>query len=222
MQAEPRSDFVDQAAGLRSLMTRQSPRMVTVIESGQAAGPQRIASGLASALARQRRRVLFLDESAPDKLMDVVAARRTQLAVAQEQRFRSLGEIQAASADATQFVVLDAQVNDDGLSDLAASAHEILIAVEGEDVSGGSLTAAYACIKNLHARHRLLNFCILPVACSAEARAYGVFCRLATVASRYLTVKLTFAGYLPGPGSTAVAMENAYMALARGLLVRAR
>lgn len=212
-------DAADQAAGLRSLMGRQAPRMVAVVTPGAPANA-RVARSLASALARQRRQVLVVDEAVAPVTVLCAAPNGTLSAAIRDhghKPFASLGELTAISPAPMQFVLVDAHSTSAGLSPLAAGAHEILVVVPGNDPTGAALTDAYACIKNLHTRHALLSFRILPTACDVESRAYGVFCRLATVASRYLTVSLSFAGYLPAGDASPVILENAYMNVARGM-----
>src|SRR5690606_809136 len=119
--------------------------------------------------------------------------------------FVSLGEVLAGFVPQADFVVVDTLSQDDGLSRLAASAHDVVIVMRGNDLSGATLTATYARIKQLHGQHAIMHFRILLTDCDSEAGAYGMFCRLATVASRYLTVVLHFCGYVPGVATPGVA-----------------
>lgn len=212
---------LDQASGLRSLMGRHAPRLVVVV-TPFAAGAGRIVRPLAVALARQQRSVLVVDEAAPATVFSVAPDGGFAPAAQGSQPYVSLDDLAAVNATPAQFVLVDAHAGSAGLSPLAAGAHEVLVAVHGNETSGAALTAAYACIKGLHARHALSTFRILVLACGDAAVAQAVFQRLAAVASRYLTVTLTYAGYLPAAGAAPVVVENAYAQLARSLPAWAR
>lgn len=147
--------------------------------------------------------------------------------------FVSLGEVLAGFVPQADFVIVDTVPQGAGLSRLAASAHDVVVVMRGNDLSGATLTATYACIKQLHHQHALMHFRVLLTECDSEAGAYGMFCRLAVVASRYLTVVLHFCGYLPGsglPGSTAadtlasprVRQQTAYLNVSRSMLLWGR
>src|SRR5690606_28560292 len=130
--------------------------------------------------------------------------------------FVSLGEVLAGFVPQADFVVVDTLSQDDGLSRLAASAHDVVIVMRGNDLSGATLTATYARIKQLHGQHAIMHFRILLTDCDSEAGAYGMFCRLATVASRYLTVVLHFCGYVPGGDSSSVVAASGERASTAG------
>lgn len=197
----------DQAAGLRSMMARRSARLVSVVEP-RSQGRAGVAGGLARALAHQHRGVLLMDEiqAGAATHFSPGAAQATSLDGARP--FVSLGEVLAGFVPQADFVVVDTVPQEAGLSRLAASAHDVVIVMRGNDASGATLTATYACIKQLHSQHALMHFRILLTDCDSEAAAYGMYCRLATVASRYLTVVLHFCGYIPGAGGATVATSD--------------
>nr|MBF0685313.1 hypothetical protein [Pseudomonas sp.] len=193
----------DQAAGLRSMMARRTARLVAVVEQRV---PQRtgVAAGLARALAHQHRGVLMMDENQAGAATHFSpgAAQATPLDGARA--FVSLGEVLAGFVPQADFVIVDTVAENEGLSRLASSAHDVVIVMRGNDASGATLTATYACIKQLHSQHALMHFRILVTDCTSEASAYGMYCRLAAVASRYLTVVLHFCGYVPGASAAGV------------------
>lgn len=192
---------LDQAAGLRSLMARQGPRLITVCEPREA--PRRgVASSLASALGRQGQAVLLLDEGRPDRLRRWLpgsgeGAGDAVLPLASVPGSLS-GLLATQDSERLNVVLLDTLSAPDGqLSSLAAQAQDGLTVLNGADTGGAALTAAYAGIKQLHARHPGMFHRVVITDCDVESKAYGVFCRLATVAARYLTVRLSFVGFLP-------------------------
>lgn len=188
--------LIDQAAGLRSLMARQSGRLVAVVEPDAPDVGTTLA--LSQALAGLGRKVLMIDEVGRET--STVSEPPSGLSVLQGHAVtgRSLGDVVAAHGEAVDFVLVDAAFAENGtLSPLAASARDVMVVMRGDDPSGAALTAAYGCIKRLHGGHALMHFRVLLQGCVSESQAYSVFCRLATVASRYLTVSLSFAGYLP-------------------------
>ncbi|MCK9512066.1 MAG: hypothetical protein M0R28_12640 [Pigmentiphaga sp.] len=185
----------DQAAGLRSLMARQAPRLIAVRE---AEGLDGTAQGLAWALSRQGHEVLVVGARQARRL------RRWPAGAQQDEALpvvaplpASLGELMALPAVGKASVVLvEAPAAEEALG-LADQAPEALIVLPGNDGSGVALTTAYAALKHWHLRYPGIQHRVLVADVDSEARAYGVFCRLATVAARYLTVKLSFVGYLP-------------------------
>lgn len=212
----------DQAAGLRSMMARRSARLVSVVEPrGQ--GRTDVAAGLSRALAHQHRGVLLMDETKAGAATHFSpgAAQATSLDGARP--FVSLGEVLAGFVPQADFVIVDTVPQETGLSRLAASAHDVIIVMRGNDLSGATLTATYACIKQLHSQHALMHFRVLVTDCDSEASAYGMYCRLAAVASRYLTVVLHFCGYLPGEAAAPRARQQAaYLNVSRGMLLWGR
>lgn len=226
----------DQAAGLRSMMARRSARLLAVVEPRQQ-GRTGVAAGLARALAHQHRGVLLMDEVQAGTATHFSAGTAQATSLDGARPFVSLGEVLAGFVPQADFVVVDTVPQDTGLSRLAASAHDVVIVMRGNDLSGATLTATYACIKQLHSQHALMHFRVLLTDCDSEASAYGMFCRLATVASRYLTVVLHFCGYLPGVDtprvgasivtsgtepSPRVRQQTAYLNVSRSMLLWGR
>ncbi len=215
---------VDQAAGLRSLMARKAARMVALVEAREPVRAS-VAGGLAQALARCQRSVLLIDEASSATARHFTANAQALATLQTRSPCASLGEALAGYGSSADFVLLDTLAQDDGgLSRLAAGAHDVVIVLRGDDASGAALTAAYACIKRLHALHALMRFRILLTDCDTESRAYGVYNRLATVASRYLTVALDFCGYLPAaPAAEQCGVnDNAYLNVGRSMLLWGR
>lgn len=182
-----------------------------------------VAVSLANALARQGQSVLLLDEARPDRLRrwrPGTSPGVSDAVLPLTASPQSLGELLAAQGNVPLNVVLvDALGAADGqLSALAAQAHDALTVLAGNDPGGAALTAAYAGIKQLHGRHPGMFHRVVVTDCDVESRAYGVFCRLATVAARYLTVRLSFVGYVPvSTDTTAAAVQRAYDRMAVNL-----
>lgn len=211
--------LIDQAAGLRSLMARQSGRLVAIVEP-DGSDVTGTALALSQALAELGRKVLMIDEVG--RKADVAPGLSPGLSLLRgdEVAGSSLGDVVAAHGEAVDFVVVDAAFAENGaLSPLAASARDVMVVMRGDDPSGAALTAAYGCIKRLHGGHALMHFRVLLQGCVSESQAYSVFCRLATVASRYLTVSLSFAGYLPQRPSGLAISGGAVGGVARSMLL---
>lgn len=211
----------DQAAGLRQLMARQGPRLLTVWEprSEQRLG---MAGGLANALARQGQAVLLLDEARPDRVrrwLPGVGQGAGHAVLPVQPPTTTLSDLLATQPGVRLNVVLvDALAQPaETLSSLAVQAHDALVVLDGSDATGAALTAAYAGVKQIYAGQPAMAQRVLVTGCDRESRAYGVFCRLATVAARYLTVKLHFLGYMPPAEEGAASLQRALDHLAGGL-----
>lgn len=203
----------DQAAGLRSLMGRQAPRRVAVVTPGEADGG-RVLRPLALALARQRRQVWLVEAAAPTRVFSVLPDGGFAPIPHGHQPYASLSGLTALTASPPHCVLVQTAATQ--LPPLAVGAQVTLVVVPGNDPTGAALTAAYASIKSLHAHHAMRNFRILPMACTDAAAAQDVFHRLATVAARYLTVTLGYAGDLPAHDVAPLVRENAYVRVAQG------
>src|SRR5690606_37284537 len=111
--------------------------------------------------------------------------------------YDALGEVLSAYACTVSSVVVDARPTSRGtVSPLAASAHDMIIVVQGNDASGAALTSAYACMKQLHRKYAVMRFHVLLTHCEQEEQAHLLFARLAAVASQYLAVSLSLIGVL--------------------------
>jgi len=206
----------DQAAGLRTLMARQGSRLIAVREAENRHG---IVHGLARALASQGREVMVIDACRGESLRRWRAgASKDEAVPTSEPLPMSLGELMALPAVGKPSVVLvDAPLAREAPG-LAGQAPEALVILPGDDGSGEALTTTYAAIKHWHLSHPGVQHRVLVTGVDSEPRAYGVFCRLATVAARYLTVKLSFVGYLPvADGLASPARMRAYERLALNL-----
>lgn len=226
------SRMQDQAAGLRSMMARRSARLVAVVEPREQERTG-VAAGLARALAHQHRGVLLMDETLAGAATHFSPGAAQGTSLDGTQPFMSLGEVLAGFVPQADFVIVDTLPHGAGLSRLAASAHDVIIVMRGNDIGGATLTATYACIKQLHGQHALMHFRVLLTDCDSEASAYSMYCRLAAVASRYLTVVLHFCGYLPTssmPDSAVtgalapprVRQQTAYLNVSRSMLLWGR
>ncbi|MGE4335710.1 MAG: hypothetical protein AB7E55_07020 [Pigmentiphaga sp.] len=206
----------DQAAGLRSLMARQGPRLIAVRE---AEGRDGTAQGLARALARQGQEALVIGACRAERLRRWPAgASKDEAVPALASVPNSLGELMALPMIGKPSVVLVDAPAAQETPGLAGQAPEALVVLPGNDGSGVALTTAYAAIKHWHLSYPGIQHRVLVADIDSEARAYGVFCRLATVAARYLTVKLSFVGYLPATDDPASsARVRAYERLALNL-----
>jgi flagellar biosynthesis protein FlhG len=73
---------MDQAEGLRRMLGRQVPRVITLVSGGKATGKTAIAINLATALAAQGRSVLLLDENTGRRNAAEMLAMRTTVDLA--------------------------------------------------------------------------------------------------------------------------------------------
>lgn len=216
----------DQADGLRCLMAqhsgRQAARMVALIGSGRQVGVTSVAMNLAVALVQQGQEVLLLDEHggvdsatarcAADAKGTVPAGSWHQVAAgamsmgtaAGRMRCGALllpvGHEQALQADIRdcfhgQMILVDARPDEHGaLSALAAQADDVLVVLRPQ---AASITAAYACIKQLHYAHALQQLRImvnLAAGGAAAPEAQRVLANLSAAGSRYLGLALEPAG----------------------------
>jgi flagellar biosynthesis protein FlhG len=102
-------------------------------------------------------------------------------------------------------VLIDTQLDRNGaLSSLAAQAQDFLIVTR---VAAAAITEAYACMKRLHYAHAIAQFRVLVNHVQNAADASVAFDNLAGVASRYLAVSLSQAGYVAEDARVARARE---------------
>lgn len=208
----------DQAAGLRELMARHNARMIAVVEPPEPGRPQ-LAKGLAQALARAQRSVLFLGEGDDTRARHAQAGVWMQRSRAPHAPCSSAGEALSAFACAADFLLLDCPLQAGAdLGRLASQAQDVVIVLDAGDVSGAALTAAYAGIKHLSARHAIMQFRIVPNECATAAAAQTAYQRLAAVAARYLTVRLHFGGFVPARASGREAYEQACSVIGADML----
>jgi len=204
---------IDQAEGLRRLLSPTPTRVVALAAVGCGEGVTTAAMGLAAALVLQGRDVLLVDEQparsgsagavwaleglgAPG---DPVPARAgcgvDVVALAPGRQDADGAEPFAPRAHCPGGVVLvDAALDADGrLSPLAQQADELLLVLRPQPAS---ITAAYAGIKRLHYAHglRQLRFLVNGVAGAGEAQP--IMDNLAATGSRYLAVSLQAAGWV--------------------------
>jgi flagellar biosynthesis protein FlhG len=209
---------LDQAEGLRRLLSRDAPRMVALVGGDEQAGTSSAVINLAAALARQGKDVLVIDEQCdtkslvqaadggtPRTLADLAAGMTLdEIAVRYEERVR----IVAAPAGTTagmrpnplrpvfdtgvDVVLIDARLDEQGaLSPLAMQADDVVVVMRA---NAQSITGAYACVKRLHFAHAIHQFRVLINGVTSASDAYSVYQNLTAVGSRYLAVSFSPAG----------------------------
>lgn len=212
---------LDQAEGLRRLLTRSGSRVVAVAGGPPGIGCTSAVVNLATALATHGKDVLVIDErsnaasvsalvdlhdagglaavlSGRRFLQDVVT--RTELgfgvlAAPRDDRIsHDAAKCRVLLDGPADIVLIDAQVDRHGaLSPLAAQAHDFLIVTR---VAAAAITEAYAYMKRMHHAHAIGQFRVLMNHVQSAADASIAFDNLAGVASRYLAVSLTRAGHV--------------------------
>jgi flagellar biosynthesis protein FlhG len=226
---------IDQAEGLRRLLSRVGSRVVAVTGGPGAPGRTTTVVNLAAALTGQGKDVLVIDEclgplSVCTQLGGVrgagnfAAVMRNEmslaeavgrhplgfgvLAVSRENRARYTGaQLQKVLAGPADVVLIDAQLDAEGaLSPLALHAHDVMIVMR---VCAQSITDTYACLKRLHFAHAIGQFRVLANQVSSVADAQSAFENLAGVASRYLAVALENAGCVAADPHMARAVQLA-------------
>ncbi len=212
---------LDQAEGLRRLLTRGGSRVVAVAGGPAGIGCTSAVVNLGAALSVHGKDVLVIDEranaasaarlagtsgagalaavmSGREALQDAVT--RTPfgfslLAAPRDERIsHDAAQCRALLDGQADIVLIDAQLDRYGaLSSLAAQAHDFLIVTR---VAASAITEAYACIKRLHYAHAIGQFRVLVNHVQNPADAAVAFDNLSGVASRYLAVSLVQAGYV--------------------------
>ncbi|WP_061165863.1 MinD/ParA family ATP-binding protein [Caballeronia hypogeia] len=212
---------LDQAEGLRRLLTRAGARVVAIVGGPAGIGCTSAVVNLGAALAVHGKDVLVIDEHSnagsagrlagiedAGALASVMSGRRALADAVQRTPFGfsliAAPRDERISHDAAQcralldgpadIVLIDAQLDRHGaLSSLAAQAHDFLIVTR---VAASAITEAYACMKRLHYAHAIGQFRVLINHVQNPADAAVAFDNLSGVASRYLAVSLVQAGYV--------------------------
>ncbi|TKC89252.1 MinD/ParA family protein [Trinickia terrae] len=217
--------MIDQAEGLRRLLSRSGSRVVAVTGGSSHVGRTSTVVNLAAALAAQGKDVLVIDEclgenSVSAMLGGVSSARgaggfnavmRGEMPIEEAAARHPLGfSVLAAARHLSegcapeQFgAVLDGPA-DVVLIDAQLDRHGALsaLAMRAHDVlivtrvAALAITEAYACMKRLHYAHAIGQFRVLLNHVSSVADAHTAFENLADVAGRYLTVQITDAGFV--------------------------
>jgi flagellar biosynthesis protein FlhG len=223
---------LDQAEGLRRLLTRSGSRVVAVAGGPAGIGCTSVVTNLAAALAVHGKDVLVIDErhgagsvselagvqdegafsavmSGRRALQDAVT--RTQYgfslisAPRDERIVHDAAQTRALLDGPADIVLIDTQLDRNGaLSSLAAQAHDFLMVTR---VAASAITEAYACMKRLHYAHAIPQFRVLINHVQNPADAAVAFENLSGVASRYLAVSLVQAGYVSEDARVARAWE---------------
>jgi flagellar biosynthesis protein FlhG len=212
---------LDQAEGLRRLLTRAGSRVVAVAGGPAGIGCTSAVVNLGAALSVQGKDVLVIDErqntlsvsrlvghSDAGALAAVMSGRRPLKDAVADTPFGfsliAAPRDERISHDAAQcrmlldgpadIVLIDTQLDRHGaLSSLAAQAHDFLIVTR---VAASAITEAYALMKRLHYAHAIGQFRVLVNHVQNAADAALAFDNLSVVASRYLAVSLAQAGYV--------------------------
>jgi len=162
-----RNVVIDQADGLRRLMSGNQGKLVAVVGS-ESAGVANVALNLAAALVQLGKDVLLLDEH------------KGALATPVQREGR--------------LVLIHAVLDKEGaLSSLAAQADHIVVVLHA---NATSIKASYVCIKRLHHAHVLQRLRVLVDGVADAAEAQRILANLATTGSRYLAVALEPAGWV--------------------------
>ncbi|WP_061132473.1 MinD/ParA family ATP-binding protein [Caballeronia fortuita] len=212
---------LDQAEGLRRLLTRAGSRVVAVAGGPAGIGCTSAVVNLAAALSVHGKDVLVIDEHRGQEsvsrlagiegagaLAAVMSGRRaigdavertpfgfSLMAAPRDERIvHDAAQCRALLDGPADIVLIDAQLDRHGaLSTLAAQAHDFLIVTR---VAASAITEAYACMKRLHYAHAIGQFRVLINHVQNPADAAVAFDNLSGVASRYLAVSLVQAGYV--------------------------
>jgi flagellar biosynthesis protein FlhG len=212
---------LDQAEGLRRLLTRSGSRVVAVAGAPAGLGCTSVVTNLAAALAAHGKDVLVIDEQygagSVSELAGVKEAgafsavlsgrRALQDAVTRtpfgfslipaprnERIVQDAAQCRVLLDGPADIVLIDTQIDRNGaLSSLAAQAHDFLMVTR---VAASAITEAYACMKRLHYAHAIPQFRVLINHVQDPADAAIAFENLSGVASRYLAVSLVQAGYV--------------------------
>ncbi|MDR5810322.1 MinD/ParA family protein [Caballeronia sp. LZ019] len=212
---------LDQAEGLRRLLTRAGSRVVAVAGGPAGIGCTSAVVNLGAALAVHGKDVLVIDErqngtsvsrmaglsgsqamsavmSGRHALQDVVTRSPlgfSLIAAPREERVsHDAAQCRALLDGSADIVLIDTQLDRHGaLSSLAAQAHDFLIVTRA---AAPAITEAYACMKRLHYAHAIGQFRVLINHVQNPADAAVAFENLSGVASRYLAVSLMHAGYV--------------------------
>jgi flagellar biosynthesis protein FlhG len=212
---------LDQAEGLRRLLTRSGSRVVAVAGGPAGIGCTSAVVNLASALASHGKDVLVIDERSnagsvsqlvnlhdAGALAAVLSGRRflqdavtrtnlgfSVIAAPRDDRIsHDAAKCRVLLDGPADIVLIDAQVDRHGaLSPLAVQAHDFLIVTRA---AATAITEAYAYMKRLHHVHAIGQFRVLMNHVKSETDASIAFDNLAGVASRYLAVSLAQAGHV--------------------------
>lgn len=209
---------VDQADGLRRLLTAGRPRIVAVAGLCKSVGATTAAMNLAAAVARQGKPVLVLDEHAPASgslcaawgvapagtLADVVHARlpleraaARPLARVQVLPGPADGAPAACNARALcpdGVIVIDAGLDAQGqLSPLARQADQVVVVMQP---TAAAITATYAALKRLQFTHALQTFRFLVNRAASARDAQVVITNVVNTGSRFLAVSLRSVGWI--------------------------
>jgi flagellar biosynthesis protein FlhG len=223
---------LDQAEGLRRLLTRSGSRVVAVVGGPAGIGCTSAVMNLAAALAAHGKDVLVIDEkpyagsvSELAQVQDsgafaaVMSGRRTLTEAVTRTQFGfsviSAPRDERISHEAAQcralldgpadIVLIDTQLDRNGaFSSLGSQAHDFLMVTR---VAASAITEAYACMKRLHYAHAIGQFRVLINHVQDPADAAIAFENLSGVASRYLAVSLVQAGYVSEDARVARAKE---------------
>jgi flagellar biosynthesis protein FlhG len=229
---------LDQAEGLRRLLTNAGSRVVAVAGGPAGIGCTSAVANLAAALAIHGRDVLVIDErqnagslsrmlglNDTSALASVMSGRRflqdavtrtpfgfSLLAAPRDERIsHDAGQCRALLDGPADIVLIDSQLDRNGaLSSLAAQAHDFLIVTR---VAAAAITEAYACMKRLHYAHAIGQFRVLVNHVQNATDAATAFENLSGVASRYLAVSLAQAGYVAEDARVSRARELARCAV---------
>lgn len=207
---------VDQADGLRRLLTVGRPRIVAVAGLSAGVGATTAVMNLAAAFALAGKPVLVLDEHAPGPaslcaawgvtpaatLVDVVVRGMPLFAAAAQPMARvhvlpappgvSAAVFSARSLCPEGVIIIDVALDAQGqLSPLARLADEVAVVMQP---TVASITAAYAALKRLQFAHALQTFRFIVNRTSSPREAEVVIANVVRTSSRFLAVSLRALG----------------------------
>lgn len=208
---------VDQADGLRRLLTAGRPRIIAIAGMSPQVGATTAAMNLSVELTRQGKPVLLLDEHgrsegstcsvwsvAPAGSLADVASHRMDLGVAAAQLACGV-KILPAAHDAIccveprslwphGVVVIDVRLDERRqLSPLARMADHVVLVMQP---SAASITAAYSALKGLQYTHGLQSFQFIVNEAADARQAQVVIANVVNTSSRFLSVSLRALGWV--------------------------
>jgi flagellar biosynthesis protein FlhG len=209
---------MDQADGLRRLLTATPTRVIAVAGMAHGVGTTTAAMNLSAALVRQGRQVVLLDEhvpaaqsvcavwsiDAPGALEDVAGGRlgRDDAAAQAPCGVKVLsappgiayGSFDPRLLCPAGVIVIDVAFDGAGeLSAMAQRADELVIVMQP---LASSITATYSGLKRLQLAHALRRFRFLVNEVTSPAQAQRIIANIVNASSRYLAVALQPAGWV--------------------------
>ena len=208
---------VDQADGLRRLLTAGRPRIISIAGMSRQVGATTAAMNLCVELSRQGKPVLLLDEHGPSRqsacsvwsvapggsLADVTSGRMDLASAAAHVSCgvkilpaprTALSCVNPRSLWPQGVIVIDVCLDESRqLSSLARTADDVVIVMQP---SAASITSAYAALKGLQYTHALQTFQFIVNQAGDARQAQVVISNVVNTSSRFLAVSLRPLGWV--------------------------